>query len=397
MTDDKKAKEYERAHIREWHWLTSLPGIGSKKIASLNKAVENVCDLYNLPADVGMDKAGEFIGRIYAASGIRYTDKDIQALLDERLKKKLSIEYEKLLSSDVKLVSIDSEIYPKRLRDIFDVPYILYYKGSLPDSDRKTAAIVGARACSEYGRIMAKDIAKQLAMRDVQIISGFARGIDTASHNGSLSVRGGRTFAVFGSGVNYCYPPENRFTYDEIIANGGGIISEYPPDMKPSSGFFPMRNRIISGLADVVIVVEADEKSGSLITADHALEQGRIVMAVPGRVTDRLSTGCNRLIRQGAAIASCMEDIYFELGITTGKEQKIDVLQRDKQNIMNFSQIKLEMPEKMLYSQLDFNPQSVDDLIRRSGLAPEVVSGGLVRLELAGLACRRGGLYVRGE
>lgn len=397
MMDSKKTKEYERAHIREWHWLTSLPGIGSKKIAALTKAVENVGDLYSLAADVGADRAGEYIGRIYASSGIRYADRDIQILLDERLKEKLSIEYEKLLSSDVKLVSVDSEEYPKRLRDIFEVPYILYYKGSLPDSGRKTAAIVGARACSEYGRIMAKEIAKQLAVRDVQIVSGFARGIDTASHNGCLSVSGGRTFAVFGSGVNYCYPPENRFTYDEIIANGGGIISEYPPDTKPLSGYFPMRNRIISGLADVVIVVEADIKSGSLITADHALEQGRIVMAVPGRVSDSLSAGCNRLIRQGAAIVSCMEDIFFELGITVSEEQKIDVLQRNKQNIMNFSQIKLAKPEKMLYSQLDFNPQSVDDLIRKSGLTSEEVSGGLVKLELAGLAYRRGGLYVRGE
>ena len=222
----------------------------------------------------------------------------------------------------------------------------------------------------------------------MQIVSGFARGIDTASHNGCLGVDGGRTFAVFGSGINYCYPPENRFTYDEIIQKGGGIISEYRPDTKPLSGFFPMRNRIISGLSDVVIVVEAGVKSGSLITADHSLEQGRTVMALPGRVTDVLSMGCNRLIRQGAAVITCMDDILFELGLSEVQNYSV--------NIKN-SQIKLAKPEKMLYSHLDFNPQSIDDLIRKSGVSFKEAAECLVRLELAGLAKRIGGMYVRGK
>lgn len=386
--ENMKIKRYADAHIKEWYWLTNLPGFGYKKMAALKSAVDDISELYGLVENIGYDRTAEFLKQAFESMGIKYSDKDIEVFSDKALKSNLNSEYEKIVLSDVNMVSIDSPEYPWKLRDIFDAPYILYYRGNIPDSDKKTAAIVGARACSEYGRSMAKNIAGRLAINGVQVVSGFARGIDTASHNGSLSVDGGRTFAVFGSGINHCYPPENRFTYDEIIQKGGGIISEYPPDTKPLPGFFPMRNRIISGLSDVVIVVEAGSKSGSLITADHALEQGRTVMALPGRVTERLSEGCNKLIRQGAAIISCMDDILFELGMTN--EQKISV------NIKN-SQIELAKPEKMLYSHLDFNPQSIDDLIRKSKVEPDEAAACLVRLEILGMAKRIGGMYVRGK
>ncbi len=383
-----KFTRYAQAHIKEWYWLTNLPGFGYKKLSALRNGVDDVVELYKMEESIGRDEAEKFLKQTFEAAGVKYCEKDIEVFFDGQLKDRLAIEYEKIAQSDVSMVSVDSAQYPEKLMDIFDAPYILYYRGNLPDSDTRAVAVVGARACSEYGRSMAKIIGRELALLGVQVVSGFARGIDTASHNGSLSVENGRTFAVFGSGINYCYPPENKFTYDEIIEKGGGIISEYPPGTKPSPGFFPMRNRIISGLSDVVIVVEAGIKSGSLITADHALEQGRTVMALPGRVTDRLSDGCNRLIRQGAAIISCMDDILFELGMTN--EQKKPV------NIKN-SQIQLAKPEKMLYSHLDFNPQSIDDLIRKSGIEPIEAAGCLVRLELSGMAKRIGGMYVRGK
>ena len=385
---DERMRQYADAHMKEWYWLTNLPGFGYKKLSALRNGVDGVARLYKLEESIGHDAAVEFLKQSFETAGVRYCEKDMEIFFDEQLKGRLAMEYEKLAQSDVNMVSVDSAQYPEKLMDIFDVPYILYYRGSLPDSGTRTVAIVGARASSEHGRSMAKSIGRELALLGVQVISGFARGIDTASHNGSLSVDNGRTFAVFGSGINYCYPPENKFTYDEIIDKGGGISSEYPPGTKPSPGFFPMRNRIISGLSDVVIVVEAGIKSGSLITADHALEQGRTVMALPGRVTDRLSDGCNRLIRQGAAIISCMDDILFELGMSD--EQKKSV------NIKN-SQIQLAKPEKMLYSHLDFNPQSIDDLIRKSGIEPIEVAGCLVRLELSGMVKRIGGMYVRGK
>ena len=378
----------ENKRIRAWFWLTNLPEYGYKKLAALRAAVDDVWELYEIEESAGREKAEEFLRQVFSLSDIKYSDAQIGAFFDRSLKRRLDKEFEGLAASDINMVCIDSSDYPEKLRDIFDAPYILYYRGRLPEQNHKTVAIVGARACSEYGRRMAKDIAAQLARYGVQIVSGFARGIDTASHNGCLGVAGGRTFAVFGSGINHCYPPENRFTYDEIIQKGGGIISEYRPDTKPLSGFFPMRNRIISGLSDVVIVVEAGVKSGSLITADHSLEQGRTVMALPGRVTDVLSTGCNRLIRQGAAVITCMDDILFELGLSEVQNYSV--------NIKN-SQIKLAKPEKMLYSQLDFNPQSIDDLIRKSGVSFKEAAEGLVRLELAGLAKRIGGMYVRGK
>ena len=385
---DERMVKYAGWHMKEWFWFTNLPGFGYKRLETLRNSVEDISELYELEENIGYDKAAELLRNIFTSAGVRYSENEIDTFFDRKLKSRLKAEYEKLAVSDVNMVSIDSEEYPDRLRDIFDAPYILYYRGTLPSSDRKSVAIVGARACSEYGRSMAKNIGEQLAQQRVQVISGFARGIDTASHNGSLGVEGGRTFAVFGCGINHCYPPENRFTYDEIIEKGGGIISEYHPDMKPLSGFFPMRNRIISGLSDAVIVVEAGTKSGSLITADHAMEQGRTVMALPGRVTDRLSAGCNGLIRQGAAIVSCMDDILFELGIYEGQKNTSDT---------NFSQIELAKPEKMLYSHLDFNPQSIDDLIRKSKMSTDDVVGLLVRLELSGMAKRVGGMYVRGK
>ena len=378
----------ENKRIRAWFWLTNLPGYGYKKLAALRAAVDDVWELYEIEESVGQEKAEEFLRQVFSLSDIKYSDAQIGAFFDRSLKRRLDKEFEGLAASDINMVCIDSSDYPEKLRDIFDAPYILYYRGRLPEQNHKTVAIVGARACSEYGRSMAKDIAAQLARYGVQIVSGFARGIDTASHNGCLGVDGGRTFTVFGSGINHCYPPENRFTYDEIIQKGGGIISEYRPDTKPLSGFFPMRNRIISGLSDVVIVVEAGVKSGSLITADHSLEQGRTVMALPGRVTDVLSMGCNRLIRQGAAVITCMDDILFELGLSEVQNYSV--------NIKN-SQIKLAKPEKMLYSHLDFNPQSIDDLIRKSGVSFKEAAECLVRLELAGLAKRIGGMYVRGK
>ena len=389
---EERQAEGERAHLMEWYWLTGLAGVGQRKIAALKAAFGDIRELYRLEKNVGREKALERLSGIFEAAGVNVANVQTlsETLLDENIKRKSSREYERLLHSEVRMASVDSENYPEKLKDIFDVPYILYYKGSLPDGQRKTAAMVGARACSEYGRRMAKEIAHALASGGVQIVSGFARGIDTAAHTGCLEAADGRTFAVFGSGINYCYPPENRFTYDEIIERGGGIISEYPPDTKPSPGFFPMRNRIISALSDVVLVIEAGNKSGSLITADHAVEQGRTVMALPGRATDRLSVGCNELIRQGAAIITGMEDIFFELGINEPKSDK-NMAKNEK------NQIELANPEKMLYSQLDFIPQGIDDLIRESKLAPDVVSGCLVRLELSGLAKRIGGMYVRGK
>ena len=215
------------------------------------------------------------------------------------------------MQADIYYISRDSERYPQRFRELPQMPEGIYVKGTLPDEKMPTAAIVGARMCSRYGRVTSFDFGKKLAENGVQVISGMALGIDGAAQEGALA-GGGRTFAILGCGADICYPRSNYRLYDQI-PDHGGIISEFEPGTKPLPYNFPIRNRLISALADVVIVVEARKKSGSLITVDYALEQGKSVYAVPGRVGDVLSDGCNNLIAQGAGIAWSVETILEEL------------------------------------------------------------------------------------
>ena len=204
--------------------------------------------------------------------------------------------------------------YPEKLLPLERMPTGLYVIGSLPDPHRKSVAIVGARSCSRYGRAQALHFGQVLSAHGVQIISGLAYGVDAWAHQGALD-GGGKTFAVMGSGVDVCYPKANYPLYRKIIQTGGGILSELEPGSHPKAWHFPIRNRIISGLADLVLVIEARRKSGSLITADYALEQGKSVYALPGRTEDSLSEGCNALIAQGAGIALSPEQLLEELGI----------------------------------------------------------------------------------
>ena len=205
--------------------------------------------------------------------------------------------------------------YPERMMPFSDMPEGIYVKGRLPRDDRPSAAIVGGRVCSAYGREQARRFAREMAASGVQIISGLASGIDAAAHEGALE-GGGTTFAVLGCGVNICYPRENYPLMRKILAQEGGVLSEFPPGERPLAWHFPQRNRLISALADLVLVVEARKKSGSLITADFALEQGKSVYALPGRVNDSLSEGSNRLIAQGAGIAVEPSVLLEELGIS---------------------------------------------------------------------------------
>ena len=207
-------------------------------------------------------------------------------------------------------ISKNDPDYPRRLRALGSMPEKLYLKGELP-GDEPAVAIVGARQCSNYGRRQARRFGRALAEKGVAIISGMALGIDACAQEGALE-GGGKSYAVLGNGVDICYPPGNRKLYEALIKKGG-ILSEYEMGSEPLSWHFPIRNRIISGLADIVLVIEARKKSGSLITVDYALEQGRTVFALPGRAGDALSDGCNLLIAQGAGIACSPESILEEL------------------------------------------------------------------------------------
>ena len=202
--------------------------------------------------------------------------------------------------------------WPGRLRGLPAMPQGLYVRGTLPDDSARSVAIVGARNCTGYGKREAKRFARTLAEHGVQIISGLAYGIDAAAHEGALE-GGGKTFAVLGCGADVCYPRANRALYETIRDGNGGILSEFLPGTQPAAWHFPVRNRIVSALSDLVLVVEARRRSGSLITVGHALEQGRSVFAVPGRNGDPQSDGCNALIAQGAGIACDPEMILSEL------------------------------------------------------------------------------------
>ena len=284
--------------------------------------------------------------------------------------------------TEIRCIEAGSPDYPSRLAHLTDMPKQLYVKGNLPEDGKPSIAIVGARACSAYGRIQAFQYARTLSMAGVQVISGMALGIDAEGHKGALE-GGTPTFAVLGNGVDVCYPRANRSLYGRILRENGGILSEYPPGTAARNYHFPARNRIISALADVVLVVEAKEKSGSLITANYALEQGKSVYAVPGAVNDLLSRGCHKLIYDGAGIAYCPEILLEEWGISSRISCKIE----QKNNLGLASDLDL------VYSCLDLRPKNLDYFIQKTGFSPGKTSSLLMELSLLGLARETGRQY----
>ena len=213
----------------------------------------------------------------------------------------------------IKEINFSSDKYPKQLREIYNPPKRIYAIGNIEILNKVGIAIVGSRKATEYGEKVAFRLSKDLSERDIVIISGLAKGIDSHAHIGSLNVQNGKTIAVLGSGIKVIYPKENIELARQIVRKGGCIISEYPPDETPNKSNFPERNRIISGLSKGVVIVEASEKSGALITADFALEQGREVFAVPGNIYSTTSVGTNKLIQQGAKLVMAVEDILSEI------------------------------------------------------------------------------------
>lgn len=299
-------------------------------------------------------------------------DKEKEILRQARRERDLEKKYQELKDKNIQFIPIYDKRYPEKLCNISSPPYALYVKGQLPEEKKKTVAIVGARRCTPYGEMMALEYGKILAAHNVQVISGMARGIDGAGQRGALN-RQGSTFAVLGSGPDICYPKEHRGLYQDIQMNGG-IISEYFPGTPPLASHFPARNRIISGLADVILVLEAKEKSGSLITADIALEQGKDVYALPGAVTSPLSQGCHYLISQGAGILISPSDLLKDLQITDVK------LEQNSHK----SKKELETPENIVYSCLDLYPKGLESLVNETKLSPQQIMRDLVGLELEG-------------
>ena len=283
-------------------------------------------------------------------------------------------EADRLRRLEIRFVSRAHPLYPERLRKVEDAPWGLFFRGELPEDSLPAVAVVGARNCSAYGRNVSFWFAEELARHGVQIISGMARGVDGISHRGALHA-GGKTFGVLAGGPDICYPEDNRDIYMEIEKRGG-LISESPPGTRPLTFLFPLRNRILSGLSDAVLIIEAKEKSGSLITADCALEQGREVFAVPGPLGEALSAGCHNLIRQGAGIAVSPEKLLEDLMILPGINMKNT--QKNK--------ITLERSENLVYSCLRLQAQNLGKICQETGLAPEKALRILAKLQLAGCA-----------
>ncbi|MBS6397035.1 MAG: DNA-processing protein DprA [Clostridiales bacterium] len=269
----------------------------------------------------------------------------------------------------IQYIRRDEEAYPEQMKNYKGMPKGIYFTGRMPDSGKPTVAIVGARRATAYGNEVARSFAGALAHAGVQVISGMAWGIDGMAHEGALEA-GGDTFAVLGCGVDICYPSGHRSLYEKLIRQGG-ILSEQPPGMPPKPGNFPARNRIISALSDLVLVVEAKEKSGALITADFALEQGKDVYAVPGRIGDPMSRGCLNLIRQGAGLADSPGAILDALGISEN-------LHKDMKKIL------LAKDENIVYSWIRLQPISLDELVHRTRFPVQQTLSILVGLELKG-------------
>lgn len=288
------------------HWLNFFPTVPSGVKAQIFKKVD-LKKLYEVKRKNGLTE-------LLRASGWEETRTDIvfaifKDVLSEEIKENAERSYILSKEKGIRIVTITDEGYPKRLERIFDPPPALYVLGKTPEETVFSAGIVGSRGCTENGKTRAEHFGKVLSEAGIQIISGMARGIDNAAQTAAISEKG-RSFAVLGCGCDMAYPESSRALYETLLKDGG-VISEYPPGTPPVPGNFPKRNRIIAGLSDALVVIEAGERSGSLITAKLSFEYGKDVFAVPGRPEDRCSAGCNRLIADSLA------------GLVTGPEEII--------------------------------------------------------------------------
>lgn len=285
-----------------------------------------------------------------------------------------------MTNEDIKRLTPESNEYPKILKQISDPPKELYLRGNFIKEDEKAIGIVGTRNYTSYGKQVTSDIAGNLAEAGITIVSGLAKGIDTFAHKAALE-RGGRTIAVLGSAVDSksVYPSCNQRLADKIIEHGA-VMSEYPPETRSERWFFPQRNRIISGISLGVVVIEAPERSGALITATSALEQNREVFAVPGSIYSKNSIGTNQLIQMGAKLVTCANDILDELNLPllTEKIKKIEPENKE---------------EEILLSIITKEPVHIDEVIKKSNLDAEKVGSTMIMLELKGAVKNVGGGY----
>lgn len=284
----------ELENKRYWIWLSLIKNLGSKRKLKLLELYKTPEEIYKLTKEELMNING--IGEAIANN-----------IIISKNEKILNYHIKYMKENNIKIININEREYPQALKEIYDPPISLYVKGNIEKLNNKNIGIVGCRECTTYGKKSAEYFSYNLSKQNINIVSGLAKGIDSYAHLGSLNT--GNTIAVLGNGLDIIYPKENLELANEIIKKGGTIISEYPCGTKPDKMKFPARNRIISGISSGIIVIEAKEKSGTLITVDFALEQGREVFVVPGNINSINSVGTNDLIKQGARLVTTYEDV----------------------------------------------------------------------------------------
>ena len=351
--------------IKYWVGFNIIPGIGRVRFSQLENHFGSLGQAWQAdPA--GLKKAG-------------LDDSAVRAIGRWRPEINLEAEMEKLARCGIQAITCNDAGYPARLKEIYDYPPLLYVRGQLLPEDEWCLAVVGTRRPTIYGRQVAEEIVAELAQNKITIISGLARGIDSVGHRGALEA-GGRSIAVMGGGLDAIYPAENASLAQSIIKRGA-LLSEFHPGTRPRPENFPRRNRIISGMSLGVLVVEAGETSGALITAHLALEQNREVFAIPGSILSLASRGTNRLIQEGAKLVADCTDILEELNLTAvGSQMEMKEILPSSEN------------EALLLKQLAAEPTHIDDVCRLSGLEASMVSSTLTMMELKGLVKQVGAM-----
>ncbi len=356
--------------------LSSVPGVGPlirKRLMDTFGEAETIlkCDTHALMSVKGVGP--KIVKAIHAAP----SKEEVARLLQEAE------------HHGIRPLLISEPQYPSLLKEIYDPPSVLYYQGEIQASDQRAVAIVGTRRATRYGIRQAESLARGLVRAGITVVSGLARGIDGAAHRAALE-EGGRTIAVLGGGLMKLYPPEHRPLADEI-AKQGAVLAESPPHMPPMSGSFPQRNRIISGLSLGVVVIEAAERSGALITARHAAEQGRDAFAVPGPVDSPQSLGCCRLLQEGAKLVISVEDILEEL-----EDQPPTVSHRQVATPQPVVSTRDRSPdEQTLWNAIPQEPISIETLVESTGMPIPRVLAGISLLETACEIQRVSGILVR--
>ncbi|MFH1486628.1 MAG: DNA-processing protein DprA [Chloroflexota bacterium] len=354
--------------LQYWVGFSLIPGIGRVRFGMLERHFGN------------LERAWHASAAELQAAGL--DSRSIRAITSKRGQISLDAEMEKLARYHVDVATWNDPSYPARLKEVYDLPPVLYRRGTFTTEDEWAVAVVGTRRPTFYGRQVAEQLASDLARSSVTVISGLALGIDSIAHKSALD-SGGRTIAVMGCGLDTVYPSEH-LKLAQAIMEDGCLISEYPLGTLPRAENFPRRNRLMSGISLGVLVVEAGERSGALITANFALEQNREVFAVPGSVLSPISRGTNRLIQDGAKLALGIQDILEELNLTTVAHQ-LEMKEAVPANDL----------ELLVLGQLSSEPTHIDELRRKSSLPIATVSSTLAIMELKGMVRQVGGMnYV---